>query len=610
MGRTRSDGGSPIVNYTIYRGTSPGGETLFKIIGNVHTYTDTGLVNGQKYYYKASATNAIGEGRESNEVNGTPMGLPAPPISLAVVNNIGNITLAWLPPLDDGGSPITNYTVYRGENSAGVSFYVELGNVLNYTDTNVTTNIVYNYVVSASNLMGEGLWSNQVDARPIFPPSPSRIFDVVSGNKTVTLEWWPPFEDNGAPVTHYSVYRGTAPGGEVFLATAPYTGVVETFTDTGLTNGQTYYYYVTAWNLAGEGAVSNEVNATPASVPGAPTVLTAAASNTEVTLTWSPPADSGGLPITNYVIYRGTVSGGETLLAQIDNRLTYADSGLTNGVTYYYRVAGLNTVGQGPNSTEASATPATTPGAPQDLSAVTGDGRITLTWSAPADDGGLSISGYTVWRGTASGGEVYLETLTNVLTYVDTGLTNGQTYYYTVSARNDMGSGPNSTEVRATPATTPSEPLNLAAISGDGQVSLTWAAPSSDGGSSITNYTIYRGSTSGGEAMLTTLGNVLTYTDTGVTNGQTYYYMVTASNSVGEGPNSTEVSAEPIFSTGPPSGGKSILEEMWLWLAIVAVTIVLLAVAVFISRKKKGEKEAGEQPRQEEEDAGKIEKRE
>ena len=92
----------------------------------------------------------------------------------------------------------------------------------------------------------------------------------------------------------------------------------------------------------------------------------------------------------------------------------------------------------------------------------------------------------------------------------------------------------------------PSAPQNLQATAGDGYVKLTWEPPASNGGSAITAYKIYRGTSSGGESYLTQVdGDTLEYNDTSVTNGQTYYYYVTAVNSVGESAKSNEVSATP-----------------------------------------------------------------
>src|SRR5256885_15325004 len=157
----------------------------------------------------------------------------------------------------------------------------------------------------------------------------------------------------------------------------------------------------------------------PATPPGAPQGLVAAPGDATVSLLWFPPASDGGSPITNYKIYRGTSSGGETLHATIGNELSYSDTGLTNGVTYYYEVSAVNAVGEGPRSIEASATPtapATPPSAPQGLGATAGDAAVTLTWSAPSSNGGSPLPHYTNHRRTARNGPTHPATIGYLLT--------------------------------------------------------------------------------------------------------------------------------------------------------------------------------------------------
>ena len=191
--------------------------------------------------------------------------------------------------------------------------------------------------------------------------------------------------------------------------------------------------------------------------PSAPWNVHAVRGDRSVTLTWSAPFDDGGSPITNYRIFGGTASGSEAFLIQLGIVTTYTDSGLSNGVTYYYQVSAKNAVGEGLRSSEVSATPATVPGPPSSLVATPSIQRITLSWSPPGDNGGSAVTGYRIWRGTAIGGEVFLVNAGDVLTYVDTGLSVGTTYYYEVSAVNAVGEGARSTEVHATPTS----PANL-----------------------------------------------------------------------------------------------------------------------------------------------------
>ena len=189
------------------------------------------------------------------------------------------------------------------------------------------------------------------------------------------------------------------------------------------------------------------------------------------------------------------------------------------------------------------------PSAPRLLQAGAGDRVVILTWQTPASSGASAITNYRVYRGTTSGGETLLTSLGVVLTDSDTGVMDGMTYYYEVSAVSSAGEGPKSNETFATPRGVPSAPLGLTGVAGNAEVTLSWQAPASDGGSTITNHSVYRGTSSGGETLLTSLGTVLTYVDPGLAKGQTYYYEVTATNSLGEGPKSAEVSA---MSTAPP----------------------------------------------------------
>jgi hypothetical protein len=136
------------------------------------------------------------------------------------------------------------------------------------------------------------------------------------------------------------------------------------FTDTGLTNGATYYYKVAAVNAVGTSPQSNEASATPqATAPSAPLTLTASSGNTTAALSWSVPASNGGSAITGYTLYRGTAAGAESATPVATNltATSFTDTGLTNGATYYYKVAAVNAVGTSPQSNEASATPQVVP---------------------------------------------------------------------------------------------------------------------------------------------------------------------------------------------------------------------------------------------------------
>src|SRR5437016_3551752 len=552
-----NDGGSPILLYTIYRGNSSGGESFLITVPLVTTYTDATVTNGVPYYYQVSARNAIGEGPRSSEVSVTPATQPGAPQGLSAAPGDATVSLTWSPPSSNGGSPITNYRVYRGFSSGGETLLTTLGVATSYSDTTVTNGVTYYYEVSALNNVGEGPRSSEALATPIAPttvPGAPRDLGAVAGDATVALAWSSPSSDGGSAITNYKVYRGTISGQLSLLATLPN---VLSYTDSAVTNGQTYYYKVTAVNAVGEGPRSNEASGTPTSgqtVPSPPRQLNATPGDAQITLTWLAPSSDGGSPITHFRIYQGTASGGESLLTTIAAVFSYSDTSVTNGVTYYYYVTAVNVNGESGSSNEVSATPVagpSVPEAPRNLVATPGNGTMTLIWSPPSSDGGSPITGYTLYRGTNSGNRSFPVPLGNVTTYTDTGLTNGARYYYRVAAVNRVGEGTKSNEASASPTagpSVPSVPRNLAATAGSGVVTLRWSAPAADGGSPIKNYTIYRG-VSRDSLVVLARANATSLFDGGLTNGVTYYYEVAAVNSIGEGPRSPLVPATPKASS-------------------------------------------------------------
>ncbi|MCK5291747.1 MAG: right-handed parallel beta-helix repeat-containing protein [Thermoplasmata archaeon] len=180
------------------------------------------------------------------------------------------------------------------------------------------------------------------------------------------------------------------------------------------------------------------------------------------------------------------------------------------------------------------------PSAPLNLSAFPGDQQIALTWDPPSFNGSLPITNYRIYRGTAPGGEVFLVEIGNVLTHLDTGLTNGQMYCYRVSAVNGVGEGPLSNEACATPTATPGAPVILQAdLSGSRMENVTvkWDLSSDDGAgqNSVVGYSIYRGTSYdvnavGYQPVATVPSGTIEYNDNMVGEGDpnNYFYRICA----------------------------------------------------------------------------------
>ena len=190
------------------------------------------------------------------------------------------------------------------------------------------------------------------------------------------------------------------------------------------------------------------------------------------------------------------------------------------------------------------------PAAPTSLTATPTQAHVVLTWNASATPGVV----YYVYRGTSSGSETKLiSPALSGLTFTDkTPDYNGTTDYYVVKASKSGVLGAASPEASATASNVlPLAPTGLTAAVGNGTATLTWKAPAAKGAGQVTSYSVYRGTAAGQEnfAHPVYTGSALTFTDTGLSDGAAYFYVVKATNTAGEGPASNEASATPVAAS-------------------------------------------------------------
>ena len=231
-----------------------------------------------------------------------------------------------------------------------------------------------------------------------------------------------------------------------------------------------------------------------------------------------------------------------------------------------------------------SATP-TVPGAPTGLTAITMAGSIMLNWTAPSDPGS-GVANYLIYRGISAGGESTTPIATVPgLSYSDTTGTAGTPYYYTVRANNTVGVGAASTEAHstATSATVPTAPQNFKVTGGTNSVTLQWTAPTSDGGSSILTYDIYRSDSGGAWIKIGSVGaTTLSYVDSNGGNGNGHQYYVAAVNVIGKG---TTTDPKSVGS-GASNGGSTDNTAIFAGIGILAVIIVVVLLFLFMKRRK------------------------
>jgi chitodextrinase len=282
--------------------------------------------------------------------------------------------------------------------------------------------------------------------------------------------------------------------------------------------------------------------------PTAPTGLTATPGDTTVGLSWSAAADN--VAVANYRVYRGGV------LAASPPGTSYTDFGLTDGTQYSYTVSAVDAAGnESARSTAVTATPTggtpdtTAPTVPGTPTATAGNAQATVSFTAATDN--VAVTGYRVYYSADGYATAVATGSASPITV--TSLTNGTAYTFEVAAYDAAGNQSAKTaasnSVTPTVSTTvPGAPTGLIATAGNGQAALSWTAPASNGGASITDYVVQYRTTAGPGAWQTFADGTSTATTatvTGLTNGTGYDFQVAAVNSVGTGTYSSTASATP-----------------------------------------------------------------
>lgn len=287
----------------------------------------------------------------------------------------------------------------------------------------------------ASNATG-GTWA-PVTSSFITPTAAPAGLTGIPTSGSVSLSWTATTGANS-----YQLKRATTPGG-------PYTPVISgilgtTASDPGAAVGTAYYYVLSAANPGGESANSAELALTTLA---APVTLTATAGNNSVALSWSAVAGA-----TSYTLKRATSPGGPfTPLASGLGGTSHSDATALNGTTYFYQITALNSGYESEPSFIATATPSASIAAPTGLAGAPASSGANLTWNPVA-----GATHYRVKRSTTSGGP-YTTIASTLLapSHGDTGLTNGTTYFYVVSAFNGSIESANSAQISIVPAVPP-----------------------------------------------------------------------------------------------------------------------------------------------------------
>ena len=464
---------------------------------------------GTTQEYHVIAVNSIGDGTASDSVVLQPGVLPTAPASISVLSYGETfIDIGWTIPSNTGygdtSCPILSYALELNDGFSGSFVTLTTTTALHYRHESLILGHAYQYQVKSSNFLGFGAYTTALAATPKrIPGKPATgvANDITQTTASVIYITYSIVRDNGgSDITHYNIYIDDGLGGA--YSAAINNNLLLSF-NTGmlsLISGRTYRFKYSATNSEGDGPTSDETSILMAAKPGVPTsilrVVSSAGTSTDtpnagdIKIQWNPPSDNGGTAITGYKIYLNTAVYSDSVDPTMN---TFTISGLTIGLTYTIGISATNAVGEGSTAsiTSLAAGVPSMMNTPRISSSSTTN--IYVAWDPPSFNGGSPITSYVVRRDDGPSTSFLTPITTTDQFYNFLALSISKLYYrIQVAAVNSIGQGPYSTIATFVSAAAPSVPTNFKVTTqSTTEIDLSWGAPASDGGCSVTGYIIY-----------------------------------------------------------------------------------------------------------------------
>lgn len=389
---------------------------------------------------------------------------PGAPVITSSTPGSSFLSIAFDAPTFNGGITITRYEqAFSTDNSTWSPWALASSSTSPPTSpvtiSGLTNGQAYYVKIRAVNSMGVGPESNvwNTTTTPSTTPDAPTLSSVTRGYRQLTVAFTAPAFNGGSAITDYqfSTNNGTS-----------WTSMAQSDTTdyaiTGLADFTSYNVRVRAVNAAGSGSGSNMLAGITAGLTNAPSGLSAGSNGvSESPLSWTAP-ESNASPISDYIVQRSTFSNFSSDVVTFSDGVSTSTSttvtGLSASITYYFRVAAVNQVGQSGWSSIVSATTAGVPSQVSTPTSSSGDRVFTISWSTPAGNGS-NIASYTV-QYSSNGGSSWstAETFSSGSTEFTNRtkswvLNNGVSYVGQVLATNAVGSSPySSASIARTPA--------------------------------------------------------------------------------------------------------------------------------------------------------------
>ncbi|KPJ16777.1 Twitchin [Papilio machaon] len=579
----KDNGGGEITNYVVEKreARSP---TWTKVSGYVTTpfLRVKNLTVGRDYEFRVMAENQYGQSDPAQTTEPIkarhPFDPPGPPgVPRSVETTESSITVTWSKPRNDGGSPITGYILEKRlitEDKWTKACHAHIPDTT-YRVTGLIENHEYEFRVCAVNAAGQGPYSQSSDAiRACAPPNCPRItsdlslrdITVIAGEEIkITV----PFTGNPRPKVSWIVNNDEVfPDSRIRFVTSDRDTV---FLNSCAKRSDTGSYTVQLVNSEGSDSGTCRVLVVDKPSPPVGPLDCSDITPDTCTLSWKPPLDDGGSPITNYIVEKMDNTGVWSKISSFVRNCHYNVMGLEPNKRYTFRVRAENQYGVSePLTMDDSITAKysfTVPDAPGMPRVLDWDGSTaTVTWDRPRSDGGARIQGYKVeFRDVQDSVWSSADYLVKECNYQAYNLEPGHEYEFRVRAKNAAGlskhsasSAPFRVRARAAPPSAPQSPRVLRV--GRNYVDLVWQPPANDGGSRITGYIIERRETSSSVWLKCNDYNVqdTSYTALQLHERADYEFRIIAVNAAGK---SEPSSCTTPVRTGEEAGG---VKPEWL----------------------------------------------
>jgi titin len=499
---------------------------------------------------------------ESNGATSNEVSTPTPPsdaqnVVLSVTGS-RTATATWSAPLTEGTKPLASYKVDVYDVATGklasTKTVASTVTTVNFTGLNPGT-VYFASVQTFSTLTsGNTAKSANVKTDAEAPQAVTALNLAIVNSTSITATWTAPTSNGGSAITGYNVVLTSVDGTQNFTATSPM------ITIPNLNPVTAYTVTVSAVNAIGSSATVSDSITTSAVAPSAPRTVEAAVNGTTVNSTWVAPSSNGGATITGYIAVLKNAANGATVATQNVTTTSASFTGLDRAQSYFVVVSAKNTVGTSPASKSATvAIPAIAPSVVQSANLkLSGATAIVATWAAPANNGGATVTGYTV---TLLDGATVIETRkVSILSTTFENLNPVTTYTVSITATNSAGTSTAVEKTITTEAIAASAPVNVVSSAASNVVSATWTAPAKDGGATVTGYTATLVNVDTNMNISTKTVTSTNVAFSNVPRGKNYKVVVVATNSAGVSvaASSNTVHVDAIISGAPSTVNLSL----------------------------------------------------